>query len=229
MEPPASPAILPSLAPLTRGLSALFWGLPLALVVSAQTASSGLLFNLGIVPPLLVNVLVAVGVFQLGRFHQHERIWVQALDRTRLMALVNVGLSPFLYWSRVLPHELYFRLAVGLMAVSGLLFLFNLNLSLRRLAAMLPDETLRQETRLFTQVNQWLILTTLVLVTAMIAGRNLDLLPLPLAMQVARFGLPVLLLLVLLPVALTMTMLWKTKETVLASAFSHPPLSGPGE
>lgn len=222
MESPPSPEILPSLAPLTRGLSAVFWGLPLALVVSVQTASSGALLNFGVIPPLLVNALVAFGVFQLGHFQRHERVWVQALDRTRLMALVNVGLSPFLFWSRVLPHELYFRSAVGLMAVCGLLFLFNLNLSLRRLAAMLPDETLRQETRLFTQINQWLILTTLVLVTGVIAARNLHLLPLPAAMEVARFGLPVLLLLVLLPVALTMTMLWKTKETVLASAFSRP-------
>lgn len=222
MESPPSPEILPSLAPLTRGLSAVFWGLPLALVVSVQTASSGALLSFGVIPPLLVNALVTFGVFQLGHFQRHERVWVQALDRTRLMALVNVGLSPFLFWSRVLPHELYFRSAVGLMAVCGLLFLFNLNLSLRRLTAMLPDETLRQETRLFTQINQWLILTTLVLVTGVIAARNLHLLPLPAAMEVARFGLPVLLLLVLLPVALTMTMLWKTKETVLASAFSRP-------
>ena len=37
-------------------------------------------------------------------------------------------------------------------------FLYCLNLALERLGAMLPDETLRLETRQFTAINRWLIL-----------------------------------------------------------------------
>lgn len=223
MEAPSSPEVLPSLAPLTRGLAALFWGLPLSLVVGVHTATAGMISHFGLLPPVATTALLAFGAFQIGHFQAQERVWQQALDRVKLVAIVNVGLAPFLHWSRLLPHELHFRVAVGVLAVCALLFLFNLNFALQRLAAMLPDETLRQETRLFTRVNQGLILTTLVSVTAVIAARNLHLLSVPMTQAIGRFGLPLLLLLVLLPVALTMAMLWKTKETVLASAFAPRP------
>jgi hypothetical protein len=220
MEAPPSHQVVPSLVPLTRGLAALFWGLPLSLLVGVHTATTGMLPGFGLLPPLLTHGLVAFGAFQMGRFQTQERVWQRALDRVKLVALVNVGLAPFLHWSRVMPHELHFRVAVGVLAVCGLLFLFNLNLALQRLAAMLPDETLRQETHLFTRVNQGLILATLVVVTVAIAARNLHLLSVPMTRALGHLGLPVLLLLVLLPVALTMALLWKTKETVLTSAFA---------
>lgn len=37
-QPPPNPELLRSLGQLSRGLSAVFWGLPLALVVCVQTA-----------------------------------------------------------------------------------------------------------------------------------------------------------------------------------------------
>src|SRR5439155_27218271 len=73
------------------------------------------------------------------------------------LALVNLGISPFLYWSNHLPGQMFFAVAVIILAYSGVLFLFNLNLVIARLGAMLPDETLRQETRQFTAVNRGLL------------------------------------------------------------------------
>ena len=218
------PELLRSLGCLVRGLSALFWGLPLALVISVQTARTSVLAAGGIVPPMLAHALLLFGLFQIARFKPQERVWVHALDRTKLLALVNVGLSPFLFWHRMVPDEFIFELAVWILAISSLLFLLNLNRTLQRLAAMLPDETLRLETRLFTTVNLCLLLTALTGAGLWIAAQQfgwMNRLPLFAVLFIDRVGLVLLLLLVLLPVALSMTLLWRLKETILAGVFAR--------
>jgi len=61
--------------------------------------------------------------------------------------------------------EPYFGHVVHLLIVTGMLFLLFLNPMLLRLALMLPDETLRVETRLFTKLNQFLLTTTVVILS----------------------------------------------------------------
>ena len=102
----------------------------------------------------------------MGRFQKQERPWRNALDRARLLGLVNFGLCPFLYWQNKLPQEPFFNAAVFVLVLSAILFLFNLNLVLKQLGAMLPDETLRQETRQFTALNRWLLVALLLCATA---------------------------------------------------------------
>src|SRR5439155_482483 len=50
--------LLSSLGRLVRGLSALFWGLPIALVVCVQTAKGDWFEIFGVVPPLAVMTLL---------------------------------------------------------------------------------------------------------------------------------------------------------------------------
>ena len=107
-------------------------------------------------------------------------------------------------------------------ALSGLLFLFNLNLVLARLSAMLPDETLRQETRQFTAINRGLLVALLVLAAAYIFLGQMPNLPVPLQVVLARLQRMSewsLIMLVLLPLSLTMALIWKTKEVILESVF----------
>ncbi len=217
-------ALLHSLGRLARGLSALFWGLPLTLVVSVQTAATGLFNGFGILPPVLANGLILFGLLQLGAFQKQERVWRQALDRAQVLAIVNVGLAPFLYWFKRVPHQLHFQLAVAVMAVSGVLLLFQLNRVLQRLAAMLPDETLRLDTRLFTTMNlAALTAMPLIAVLSVLAFRFRWIPEITLGasalVDFTVLACPVLL--VLFPLALTMTLLWKTKETILAGIFAH--------
>jgi hypothetical protein len=242
--------LLHSLGRVARGLSALFWGLPLALVVSVQTAANGsfglfdlaapggmdgppwvgrvaaILFGafLGALPAVLANALILYGLLQFGSFQKRERVWRQAVDRAQLFAVVNVGLAPFLCFLHRMPDHAHFRIAVAAMAVSGLLLLLQLNRVMQRLAAMLPDETLRLDTRLFTTVNIAALAVLLLLLLLEATALHVRWLP-PMTVRVfpllerAWVGGPVLL--VLLPLALTMTLLWKTKETILAGIFSH--------
>ena len=212
-----------ALSRLVRGLSALFWGLPLSLVVCVQTARTSLLAGLGLLPALLANGLLCYALHEMGHFQRSERVWQCARERALVFALINVGLSPFLYWWRVMPDVIHFQFAVLAIALSGLMLLFSVNQMLQRLAAMLPDETLRLEARLFTTLNLYLLLATALLGAVWVGLSQLGKPPLPLVLLLdiaTRVGLLLMLLLVLLPLALTMALIWKVKETILASVFS---------
>jgi hypothetical protein len=224
--PEPNPQLLASLGRLVRGLSALFWGLPIALVICVQTAKGDWLRPLGVLPALASTGLLLYGLSLLGAFQKQERIWLAALDRARLLALINVGFSPFLYWHNRAPSVEFFGSVVALMALSGLAFLFVLNPVLWRLAAMLPDETLRQETRLFTTVNRVVILSTLVVVIGYVWLLRQPSLPPGLLNAFTVLDRVVLwlgLFLLLLPVAMTMALIWKIKEVILASVFGTEP------
>jgi hypothetical protein len=216
-----NPELLRSLGRLARGLSALFWGLPAALIVSAETVRTDLLKPIGIVPALIANLLLLYGLWQMSSFQKQERPWRNALDRAKLLGLVNLGLCPFLFWFNRMPGQDFFRAAIFVLVFSALLFLFNLNVVLKQLGAMLPDETLRQETRQFTALNCWLLVLWLVF------AAGIFILPFDLPSQlgpqlwpwVARGGIAVLLFLGLAPLAITMALIWKTKETILDGVF----------
>src|SRR5215471_14504603 len=152
-DPAPKSELLRSLGRLVRGLSALFWGLPLSLIVCFYSARTEGLRSLGVVPPLVATGLLVFGLWQLGDFQKQERVWRTALDRARILSLINFGLSPFLYFSYRVPSNLFFLAMVILMTLSAVVFVAALNLVLQRLGAMLPDETLRSETRQFTLLN----------------------------------------------------------------------------
>lgn len=228
-DPAPNAELLRSLGRLVRGLSALFWGLPITLIVCFHTAKADSLRSFGIVPPLVTTGLLAFGLWQLGDFQKQERVWHSALDRARVLSLINFGLSPFLYWWNRVPNSTFFLVAVLVMGLTALAFLGSLNLMLRRLGAMLPDEALRQETRQFTVVNLVLLLAIFALAVLNIAMRVH---PLPLWLNqplpvwlgtvvavVEQGSFWFLILAVLLPLAMTMALIWKTKEVILENVF----------
>lgn len=223
MDNTPDPQLLRSLGKLARGLSALFWGLPAWLIVSAETAKVDLLKPLGIAPALALNGLLLFGLWQMGGFQKQERPWRNALDRAKLPGLVNLGLSPFLYWFSRMPEQPYFRNALFVLVLSAFIFVFNLNVVLKQLGLMLPDENLRQETRQFTALNRWLIVAWMVVVIAFILTPQLLNLPVyfgpRLLFWLQHLETAILLFLGLAPLAITMALIWKTKEVILDSVF----------
>lgn len=221
-DPAPNAELLRSLGRLVRGLSALFWGLPITLIVCFYTAKADSLRTFGIVPPLVTTGLLAFGLWQLGDFQKQERVWRAALDRARLLSFFNFGLSPFLYWWNKIPANAFFLVMVTLLAMSALLFLGSVNLVLRRLGAMLPDEALRLETKQFTTLNLNLLLATFLLALVYVGLGQFHALPLWLGTVVSvmeRSSLWFLIVLILLPLAMTMALLWKTKEVILNNVF----------
>jgi hypothetical protein len=216
-DPQPNPELLRSLGRLARGLSALFWGLPASLIICAGTASAGWFKGFfSAVPALVATGLLLFGLWQMGSFQKQERPWQAALDRARLLALVNFGLCPFLYWWNKTPSQPFFTIVVSVLALSGLLFLFTLNLVLARLGAMLPDETLRHETKQFTVVNRSLLVVTLLLVAIYFVVTRVPGVPSSMLIVVEWFELtgrwsPALVgvvLFILVPLSLTMAMIW---------------------
>ncbi|MCL5097954.1 MAG: hypothetical protein M1608_10595 [Candidatus Omnitrophica bacterium] len=239
-DPAPKAELMRSLGRLARGLSALFWGLPLTMVVGVQTVQTNWLEHLGMAPSILTSSLLLFGLMQLGGFQRQERVWVRALDGSKLLATINLGLSPFLFWWHRVPDMRFFALVVGILAITGLGFLVSVNHLLRRLTAMLPVETLRQETRTFTLVNFYLISAAIFFLGASWIVAHFILMPgqagsFPGFQEaMGRDTWPIfvqqivedgsfqwcLVFLILLPVAITMAMLWKIKEIILASVFA---------
>ncbi|HVY71880.1 MAG TPA: hypothetical protein VHH73_18250 [Verrucomicrobiae bacterium] len=220
LETPPNAELMRSLGRLVRGLSALFWGLPLTLLLSVRTALTDFLRPLGLFPALMTTGMLFYGLTQLAHFQRQERVWLQALERAKLLAVANIGLAPFLYWWNKAPQVDLFAAMVGLMMACGLGFLFFLNQVLYRLAALLPDEALRVETRFFTALNRALLLVIFGVVLLYNILAALDFFPLLLAVVENSRQLLVVFL-VLLPVSMTMTLIWKTKEVILTGVFGR--------
>ena len=156
----------------------------------------------------------------MGQFQRQERVWQKSVERARFFGIVNLGLSPFLYWWHRLSFIPLYYVAVLLLTVSSLLFLFILNHVLDRLAAMLPDETLRLETKLFTTFNRRVLLAipVLFLIYAVLGFIS----PLPEMLEIVleraeTQGLWLGIFLILMPLAMTMALVWKIKEVVFTS------------
>jgi hypothetical protein len=216
--------LLHSLRRLARGLSALFWGLPAVLLISGETILAQDLTPIGMVPVLAANLLLLFGLRQMSSFQKQERPWRNALDRARLVALVNLGLCPFLFWFNQMPDQDYFRAAIVVLIISALFFLFNLNVLLKQLGAMLPDETLRHDINQFTTLNCWL-LVMFVFFMAVCAFGELQFPDLPERLGegkwflFVRMNAALALILGLSPLATTMGLLWKTKEVIYDGVF----------
>jgi len=238
-EPPPTPELLGALGRLARGLSVLFWGLPIALVVCVQSAKGDWFRPLGVVPPLVATGLLFYGLSLLGAFQSQERVWRTALEQVKILALINVGASPFLYWWNRIPSHPFYNTIVELLMLSALVFLLLLNPMLVRLTSMLPEETLRQETRLFANVNRYVLLGVFLIMAAYFVAVRIDpglpdqfigwllkVSPLPHQLNtflyfVDRAGHWLVLFIVLFPLAMTMALIWKIKEVILASVFGQ--------
>jgi hypothetical protein len=227
-----NPDLLRSLGKLVRGLSALFWGLPIALIVCVWNAYSAWLKAYGWIPPLIATALVLYGLWQLAGFQKQERVWRRAIDVASVLGLVNLGLTPFPFFaSRI--YNPFFTAMVDVLAICALLFLISLNIVMKRLGAMLPDEALRIETNQFTTVNLNLLLAILFLsalyfllhFVPSVTSSVLQVLPYwlsKLLSNVFQMSSYILIMLVLLPLAMTMALIWKTKEVILDNVFGMP-------
>ncbi|MGZ4971223.1 MAG: hypothetical protein ACXWDN_00555 [Limisphaerales bacterium] len=218
--------VLRSLGKLVRGLSALFWSLPFMLIIFVQTARTDWLQNFrawAMLPAIAISALLWWSLMQLRQFQPQERIWRQAVDRAEVFSIINLGLSPFLYWFHEMPMVPLYIACVSVLCLSSLLLIIQLNRVLQRLAAMLPDETLRAETKLFAGFNTLLLVALLGVVAIYFGLEQMYSLPawVDKALDfVAEQGPWIILFVILIPMALTMALIWKTKELIFASVFN---------
>lgn len=220
---PPTPELLRSLGKMLRGLSALFWGLPVALIASVQSQTFPGGQGLSALIPCTANGLLLFGLMQLAHFQPQERIWREALDRAKVLAIINTWLSPFLYFRVRLPHIPHYAIAVEVLYLSSLLFLYNYNLVLFRLTSMLPDENLRNDAKMLARWNRAILgiaaLLSLVYLAMLRGGLTPSFFHFPFqVMEMNRWWMAVVPL--LMPVAMMMTLTWKVKELVIDGVFN---------
>ena len=226
-QEPDRAGLLQSLGRLVRGLSTVFWLLPLSLIAQIETTRIDWFGSLGAwsgAPAVVLYCVLLYGLAQLRHFQKQERIWQDALARATFLGVVNAGLTPFIFWWRRFPDVSYFLLTVGLLVVSTFVFLMQLNRVLVRLAAMIPDETLRAETNIFAGINIWVLAGVLLALCAWTAawvwaGSEASTQRLLMTLRWRASG--VILFLAIVPLALTMALIWKIKEVLYAGIFSH--------
>jgi hypothetical protein len=217
--------LMRALGRLVRGLSMLFWGIPLTLAADVQTARTDWLDALGALsfaPALVLSGLLWHGLRQLRDFRPQERIWHQALHRAEIFAIINTGLAPFLFWWHRFPLVPFYFVCIHFLAVSGYFFLIQINQVLRRLAAMLPDETLRLETRTFAAMNTWMFSVALVSLSVYLVLTDFHGAPRLMGrhfMDLQTLGEWLVLFLTLMPAAVTLALLWKIKEAIFTGFF----------
>ena len=217
--------LLRALGRLVRGLSTVFWGLPVTVFIDVETARTdwfGFLGDATFVPAVVAGVALYCGLRQLRDFQKQERIWHQALNRAEILAIVNAGLAPFLFWWHRFPGIMFYTICVVVLALSGLLFLMQFNLVLRRLCAMLPDEALREETKMFTTLNIAMFLAAFFGLAVYLGLSQAQMLPQAIGRIIAGDnprGLWLVLFMSLMPLAMSLAILWKIKEVIFTSIF----------
>ncbi|MGP8198160.1 MAG: hypothetical protein ACLQU4_01500 [Limisphaerales bacterium] len=221
--------LMRALGRLVRGLSTLFWALPVALLVDVETARTdwlGFLGDAAFVPAVLGGVSLYYGLRQLRDFQKQERIWHQALNRAEILAIINAGLAPFLFWWHRFPAITFYIVCVVVFAFAALLLLMQVNHVLRRLCAMLPDENLRVETKMFTTLNITLFLAVFIGLAVGLGLAHAQMLPRAVGRMLAGDnprGLWFVLFMGLMPLAMTLAILWKIKEVIFMSIFEAEP------
>jgi len=226
----AKAELLRALGALVRGLSIVFWSLALTGLVclgvvfieTTETFWRETVSPLSFAPALLPGPLLWFGLHRLGIFQAQERIWQRALNRAEILAVLDAGLAPFLFWWHRFPLVPLYTACVGLLFLCNLFLLIEINRVLQRLSAMLPDENLRGETKLFTNFNISVLLAFLGVLTTYYVLTLFPISKLPVWLDrwlqdAHAAGVWLALFLMLVPLSMTMALLWKVKEVIFAS------------
>ena len=221
-DPPAGD--LRDVIRVARGLSAVFWGMPLALLICVRASASNWLKTPDAIHPVAALGLVCFGVWQLKHLRDVNPAWrAPGLELTQILALVQVGLSPFIFFWNRQPDQPFFGHCLLALAVTGLLFLLAFNRVIRGLDVLFPEGLARAEIRLFSRMNGISILVLLAGAVSFVLVRELSVTHAWMAYVGGRL-LPVgffsLLVFTLLPITMTMTMTWKIKEELLHQALN---------
>lgn len=215
-----------SLSRLIRGLSMLFWGLPITLIICVKTSVKDRLElqPIDFFTPIISSSVLLVATFLIGEFKKMEKSWSGLIDRAKFFGIINLSLSPFIYWRLKVPEITAFSVAVWLFFVSNIIFLLILNSIIQRLTSMLSDKTLRLDAKTYGDLNQYMLTLLLVILFLGYAGNFLKDSPLFLnqvLVIISRFYQWIMTFIIVVPLAITMALIWKTRETILTNIFTE--------
>lgn len=215
-----------SLSQLVRGLTILFWGIPLTLVICVRTSVKDK-FELQPIDfwiPIIATGSLLFALSYISNFRKNESVWILAIDRAKVFALINFFLSPFIYWRLKITDVPVFSVAVGIFFLSGIFFLLMVNRMIKQLSMMLPEYSFREDARVYADLNQYIlmILSAILIINYIGAlwGDKIKAFPSQLWVA-ARISQWVISFIIVAPVAMTMTLIWKAREVILSDVFNN--------
>jgi len=223
---PDSPSteVVRTLKFLVKGLSSLFWSLPLIFIISIHTAIAGMPEPFSFFPILASITLFLYSLHQLKKFKQDKNGWQNAVDKAFYASFIMLWLCPYLHWWHKVPENSHITLAVNLYIVFGLISMLFLNKALALLVVYLPDETIKTDTQIFSDLNRQFIVSVLVIfIIFVVLDKFTDLKYsiLPRNFLLGGRSLWLLTFSILIIVSITMGLVWKIKEFIFSSVFSQ--------
>ncbi|MCX7871866.1 MAG: hypothetical protein N2487_01120 [Verrucomicrobiae bacterium] len=215
-----------SLSRLVKGLSILFWGIPVALVVCVKTSVKNK-FELQAIDfwgPITVTGLLLLSLFYINDFRKSEKVWTDLIDRAKFFGIINFALSPFVYWRLRVADVPSFTVAVWIFFISGTLFLLMVNRLIQQLSRMLPEHSLREDASVYGRFNQ-IVLRVLAFVLflsfVIIHWKERFYFFSYQFWRALEVYQTYFSFITVVPVAMTMTLIWKTREVILNGVFSN--------
>lgn len=218
------PVSAAALVRLIQGLYFVFWGLLVTVLVSAESVL--LAWQSSFAEVVLAGgvAITVAGTWRLRQagFAEHAS-WRRRTGRLRGLALLLAYFALlFCLWRRA-PVNLYLQLnAVGFVA-TGIALLMMVNRTVTALAAVVGRPQLALESRLFTAANIALLLlpflAALSYLTVMVVARQTS--PLDEFRHLLQRVSLLVGMIVLLPVALTLALVWAAKDSLLEELLSR--------
>ncbi len=228
---PAAHVAAADLVRLTQGLYFIFWGLLVIVVVSVQAVV--LLWMRAFAETFFLGGGVLATVVGSWRLHQARLAdlpdtaasgrWRKRVSRLRALALLLAYFAVLFYLWRRLPGNLYLQLNAAAFVAACIAYLTMLNRTVTTLAALVGRQQMALEARLFTAANIVLLLLPFVVALGYIVLRAVtqesSLLDefRKLLERVSLLGAIV----VLLPVSLTLALVWAAKDTLVQELVSR--------
>jgi len=199
---------------LVRGASRVYWGIVLALILGTQLVKVELLEAMRI-PPYIVGLLLTYwGILLLYGAGPITSHWSKMSKACCFLGLILLYFTPFLYWWEQAPEEIYYAVNAFLFWSCTIFILVLLNQMASELALRTKDKLFALEAHL----SVWAVVLMLgipLLLTVIYAfyfGLRHQTSPFA-HLKVLIQGSPGhMSIIVLLPFALTIINLWKTKQ-----------------
>jgi hypothetical protein len=204
---------------LLRGFTAVFWGLPVSLLLffGAVDVNIVVWFRL---PTYILGVAVVYIGLALLRFSGLDRgPWKKQARNGLIAAFLLIYLGPFVYWYSFLPRSGWYYLTnLCLLLGAAMWLLFAVNRLAGELGAETQDRDLMMESRLCSWSIVLLMVLPMILTTAFSSYMALKYeSSLVAEMRGVRQESPWWIhIFFLIPLSLTMTSSWKAKEKCLA-------------
>ena len=204
-----------------RGFSAVFWSLPVAVVLTIRATMSEWASQMDVLVSIAAYILMFYGLILIGRLptQQEKSRWKGAHWRSIYLCFLSIGLSPFsLFWNRQ-PESSFFELNVLLHAFAVVGFIMCYNKTLARLNVQVIDPGLRGEVEFLSRFNRGSLVTVAFLAFAYLGALE-ALVPDELREPTNRRFTPLVLtgalMTMILPISMTMNLTWKFKDAVFS-------------